>query len=297
MKPTILIAGGTGDLGGRIVHALIRKGADVRAIVRTNTDNAKIQKLQQQGVSVICVNMSNLTELTRACEGVFCVISALLGLHEVIVDLQSILLDAAIAAGVTRFIPSDYSCDFTKLPAGYNRNFDLRREFHERLDKASIDATSIFNGAFAELLTGQMPLILFKRKRVLYWGNADQRMDFTTKDNTAEFTAFAALDNAAPRYLRIAGAELSAREMTNVMNEITGKRFRLFRAGGLGLLSTLIKVARTLAPGKEKPFPAWQGMQYMHNMFEGKVKLESLDNERYPDIKWTRVKELLAEHR
>ena len=27
-----------------------------------------------------------------------------------------------------------------------------------------------------------MPLILFKLKRVLYWGDADQRMDFTTMD-------------------------------------------------------------------------------------------------------------------
>jgi hypothetical protein len=77
---------------------------------------------------------------------------------------------------------------------------------------------------------------------------------------------------------------------------VTGKKFRLFRAGSLGMLGTLIKVARTVAPGKNKPFPAWQGMQYMHNMFEGKAKLEPLDNERYPDIKWTTAKELLAAH-
>ena len=82
----------------------------------------------------------------------------------VIVDAQSVLLDAAIAAGVPRFIPSDFSADFTKLSAGENRNFDLRRAFHERLDKASIAATSILNGAFSELLTLCMPLLDFDAK-------------------------------------------------------------------------------------------------------------------------------------
>ena len=82
------------------------------------------------------------------------------------------LLDAAIKAHVPRFIPSDYSIDFTKFPPGENRNLDLRREFHTRLEKTSISATTIFNGAFADLPTGQMPLILFKLKRVLFWGDA-----------------------------------------------------------------------------------------------------------------------------
>jgi nucleoside-diphosphate-sugar epimerase len=294
MKTTILIAGGTGNLGGRIIKALLRRGADVRAIVRSSSDDDKIQKFEQQGVKVIRLNMSDVSELTQACIGASCLISALQGLHDVIVEMQSVLLDAAIAAGVPRFIPSDFSCDFTKLSVGDNRNFDLRREFHERLDKASIAATSIFNGAFADMLTGQMPLILFKLKRVLYWGDADQRMDFTTMDDTAAFTASAALDLSTPRILRIAGDQLSARELTAVVNEVTGKKFHMFRAGGLGMLGTLIKVARTVAPGKKEIYPAWQGMQYMRNMFDGRAKLEPLDNERYPDIKWTSAKELLA---
>jgi hypothetical protein len=35
----------------------------------------------------------------------------LAGLREVVIDAQKKLLDAAIAAGVPRFIPSDYSLD------------------------------------------------------------------------------------------------------------------------------------------------------------------------------------------
>ncbi|MEO5601273.1 MAG: NmrA family NAD(P)-binding protein, partial [Cyclobacteriaceae bacterium] len=224
----------------------------------------------------------------------FCVVSALSGLREVIIDAQKILLDAAIAAGVSRFIPSDYSIDFTKFPIGQNRNLDWRREFHVYLDQSKISATTIFNGAFADMLTGPMPLILFKIKRILYWGNADQQMDFTTIDSTAEFTASAALDPSTPRFLRIAGDELSAREIKSVVTEVTGKKFRLFRPGGLGMLKTLIKVARKVGPGTEEVYPAWQGMQYMHNMLEGRAKIEPLDNNRYPEMRWTTVRDVLT---
>jgi hypothetical protein len=234
--------------------------------------------------------------MTTACSCASCVVSALQGLRDVIVETQTVLLDAAIKADVPRFIPSDYSIDFTKFPHGENRNLDLRRDFHKRLDKTSISWTTIFNGAFADMLTGQMPLILFKWKRVIYWGDADQRMDFTTVDNTAAFTASAALDPSTPRFLRIAGDQLSARELTTVVSEVTGKQFRLFRAGGLGMLGTLIKVARTLAPGEKELYPAWQGMQYMRNMFDGRAKLEPLDNDRYPSIRWTTARDVLSAH-
>jgi hypothetical protein len=144
------------------------------------------------------------------------------------------------------------------------------------------------------MLTGQMPLILFKLRRVLYWGNADQRMDFTTMDDTATFTAKATLDSSAPRFLRIAGDQLSARELAGVVSEVTGKKFFLFRAGSLGTLDMLIKVARTVAPGENKLYPVWQAMQYLRNMFEGQAKLEPLDNDHYPGIRWTTVRDVLS---
>jgi hypothetical protein len=188
----------------------------------------------------------------------------------------------------------DFAIDFTKVPPGTNRNLDLRREFQERLDRTPIAATSILNGMFTELLTGQAPVILFKFHRVVYWRNADQRMDFTTVNNTAAFTAAAALDASTPRFLRIAGDQKSARELADVASEVTGDKFRLLRAGGLGRFRTLIKITRSLLPDRGEIFPPWQGMQYLHDMFSGRPKLEPLDNGRYPDLQWTPVQGVLA---
>ena len=294
MKKTILVAGGTGNLGDKIVQALLKQGAEVRVLARKNSKPDTLHKLEKFGAHIYQLDMESLAEVTTACLGADCVVSALAGLSDVILGTQKVLLDAAVAAGVPRFIPSDFSIDFTKFPDGGNRNLDLRRAFHLVLDKAPIKATTIFNGAFADMLTGEMPMILFKKQRILHWGNADQAMDFTSVQSTAEYTAHAALDESAPRFLRISGDRVTPKDLASLVGNITRQEYKLFRAGGMGLLSTLIKIARTFAPGKNELYPAWQGMQYMRNMIDGRA-ITDLDNQRYA-MEWYGIKEIVTKH-
>ncbi|MDI1233267.1 MAG: NmrA family NAD(P)-binding protein [bacterium] len=293
-KKIIVVAGGMGNLGGRIINALLNKGAEVRALVRSKSNKEKIIQLERIGAKVILLDMTNEQEISNACSGATCVVSALAGLDDVVIESQKVLLNGAILAGVPRFIPSDYSLDFTKFKDGENRNLDLRRDFHKYLDTASISATSIFNGAFMDMLTKEIPMIIFKKRLVLYWGNADHKMGFTTVDDTAMYTANVALDETTPRYLRIAGDQISPREISEVMNEVSGQKFRLLRTGGLGLLSGIIKITKIFSPGKTDLYPAWQGMQYMRNMMDDRATLNTIDNNRYVDMKWTTVKDLIA---
>jgi nucleoside-diphosphate-sugar epimerase len=296
MKKIILVAGATGNLGFRIVNALASKDVTVRALVRSSTKVEKITSLEKLGVEVCKVDNWSIDEIKSHCIGVTCVVSVLAGLRDVVIDLQKVLLEAAIAAGVPRFIPSDYSLDFTKFSYGENRNLDLRREFHAYLDKCPIAATSIFNDAFMELLLDEMPMIVFKKKLVIYWGNGDYKWGFTTMDNTAAYTANVALDDNSPRYLRIAGDMIAPREVRNVISEITGSKYKLIRIGGQGLLGVFIKMARIISPSEKELYPAWQGMQYMHNMIDERSEISELNNNRYSDIKWTSVKMLLQNH-
>ena len=295
MAPAIIVlAGATGDLGFRIAQSLLNRGAVVRALVRPGNTKPEVASLRDLGAEIVEVDFNSVTALTKACAGAACVVSAVSGLRDVIVNGQKRLLDAAVAAGVSRFIPSDYSIDYTKLPKGSNRNLDLRREFNQRLDQAPIQATSILNGMFTDLLTGQAPVVLFGLKRVLYYGDADQPLDFTTTANTAEFTAAAALDPTTPRYLRVAGEVATVHGLQTAATAATGQPFKLLRVGPLAVLSAMIKVTKALMPTSDDVFPPWQGMQYLHNMFTGRPKLAPLDNARYPDIRWTSVQEVLA---
>ncbi|AHM59628.1 NmrA family protein [Flammeovirgaceae bacterium 311] len=296
-EATIILAGATGKLGGKIARSLLVRGAKVRAIVRPESDSDSVAAMQQQGMSIAEVDYNNHKELTKACAGGTCVVSALSGLREVMVEVQTQLLNAAVEAGVPRFIPSDYSIDFTMLSPGTNRNLDLRKEFKERLDKSPIRATSVLCGMFTNLLKGQAPLVLFPLRRVIYWGDADQPLDFTTMDDTAAYTAAAALDPDSPRFLRIAGDVVTARGLKEAASEATGNNFRLFRVGGMATLDTMINMMRRVYPENGEVFPPWQGMQYMRNMFRGWSKLKPLDNDRYPFMQWKSVREVLAEPR
>ena len=109
------------------------------------------------------------------------------------------------------------------------------------------------------------------------------------------FTAAAALDDTTPRYLRVAGEVASIRGVQAAASQALGKPFKLLRVGSLGVLATMINVTRTLMPAPNDVFPPWQGMQYMHNMLSGQAKLNPLDTARYPDIRYTQIRELLAE--
>ena len=291
----ITLAGITGDLGARIGRALVAQGASVNAIVRPGTAPDTLAALRALGVDVKAVEMRDAAALRAAMRGSGCLVSALNGLAPVVIDTQQRLLDAAVAEGVARFIPSDYSLDFTNTIPGENRNLDLRRRFMATLDAAPIRATSVLNGGFIDLLAGQAPIIAAGIRRVIHFGDAQQQLDFTSKDDVATFTAAAAMDDTAPRILRIAGATVSPVDLARTMTGVTGQRYATLRVGSIGALSAMIAIARTLAPASAAPFPAWQGMQYLRDMMSGRGKLAPLDNDRYGQRPWTKAREVLAE--
>lgn len=289
--PTIAVAGATGRLGHLIVKALTARGATVRPLVRPGSPPDKLQGLE--GTEITEADYSNAPQLSRALEGADVVVSALNGLREVIVGTQSQLLTAAVAAGVPRFIPSDYAADIMALQPGENRNFDLRREFREQnLLKAPIGSTSVLVGGFMELLLWGRG-IDFKGRVVNYWGSPDQNLNYTTTPDTAAITAEAALDPAPPKILRIAGDTVTATGLAAAASEATGTTFSLNRLGSIDDLAALIAKERQEHPESEaETFPRFQQLQYTHNMQSGRGVLHNLDNGRYP-LELTSVRELL----
>lgn len=290
---TVVVAGATGDLGERVAGALVQKGAQVRAIVRDTASPQSRQRLHALGVTLVD-SAYDPQSLKSACEGASCVVSALNGLEDVILGQQRALLGAAVATGVSRFIPSDFSLDYTKTIPGENRNMDLRRRFRAELDAAPIQATSVLNGAFSTVLTQDAPILLPKIRRILHWADADQTLNFTTKDDVADFTADAAVDDQAPRDLRIAGGSISPRQLAAIASELSGKTYRPLRAGSLQRLGLVIGIARRLAPSPGIVFPPWQGMQYLRDMMSGRGELTPLDNARYGKTDWTDIRTMIA---
>lgn len=295
MSAIIAVAGPTGKLGGRIVAALRREGATVWALVRPDINEDQLARLDATGAIAVKVDLGHPQDVRAALQDAETVVSALKGLREVMIDTQTALLDAAVATGVKRFIPSDYDTDFSKTADQPNRNSDLRRAFYAVLDAAPIQALSIYNGMVMDLLADNMPLFDAKAKSVTYWGDADQLLDFTTMDDIAAVTAKAALDPQGQRFVRVAGDQLSPRQLAALGTKLTGTPFALIRAGSIDDLSAAIETARAADPaGETEEFPPFQQLQYLRNMMSGKAKLDPLDNDRYSGIAWTSAHDLLS---
>jgi len=296
MTSTVLVAGATGDLGGRIVRELLTHDVRVRVLTRPGSETAHRTYAGADHVSVTEAAYTDRAALEAAVTGVDTVLSALSGTRPMIADAQRALLAATVDAGVGRFVPSDFSADYRQIARGSNRNFELRREFASDVDAAPLRATSVLNGAFTDLLTGAAPIILFQRQRVLFWSSPDQVLDFTTKDDAAHFTARVALDDDAPRVVEIAGDRVTARDLAATMTRLTGTPFRLQWAGPTGTLSAVSRIARRAARSPDDTFPAWQGMQYLVSMYSGQAQLHHVANDRYGTHPWTTTADVLAEH-
>ena len=295
-SPPVVVAGATGDLGRRIVRELLARDASVRVLTRPGARSSVEAWAGEPRVEVVEAAYTDPAALVHAVEGARVVVSAVSGARSVILGAQRALLAAAVAAGVPRFIPSDYSSDYRRVTPGSNRNFELRREFAADLDAAPVRATSVLNGAFADMLTGQAPIVLFDRHRVLYWSSADQVLDFTTKDDTARVVAQVALDDDAPRVVEVAGDRVTARDIARTMTEITGTPFALQWAGTTGVLSAASRAMRRVGRDEQETFPAWQGMQYLVSMYSGEAELRHVDRAPFGDAPWTSVRDVLAAH-
>ncbi|KAJ5172652.1 hypothetical protein N7492_005245 [Penicillium capsulatum] len=290
-SPFVAVAGATGSLGKLVSNALVKRGATVKALVRPNTSPSRTDDLRTAGVKIAPVDLTDASSLTRELEGTSCVVSTLQGLRDVIHGAQGHLLDASVAAKVPRFIPSDFSLDFTKTKVGSNRNLDLRREFHGRLDQSGIAWTSILNGGFLDLMAGDSPMINHKSRKIPYIGQPTQLLDFTTMVDTAEYTAAVATDpNPTPKILRIAGVSVSPQDIADAQSAVQGVQYTPSWVGTVGIIEFLISAMR-LFGGENEIIPTWQAMQYMTNMMSGDGKLGPLDNGRYPDLTWTSLEE------
>jgi len=298
----IVVAGAQGKLGKLIVEALHArskaKGQDVQIV-----GLARRKDDQSSASGVVATDYSE-QELARLCEGAHTVVSALQGLEDVIVGVQSSLLRAAIACKVSRFIPSDFSLDFTNLPDGLNRNLDLRRHFHREAEAiiaqtgSRIQLTSLYQGGFTELLASGWVVFNYEKRQVVYFGQPDAPSAYTTWKNTAEYTAAVAMDaNETPRSLHIAGTCLTPQEAVDVAKRATGADFALSKPMPLWALRAVIVLLRFFKPGEPGDLmPIWQGMQYAYcgALPEAAPKKE-LDNDRYDGIEWTGPEQIVQE--
>ncbi len=105
---TVLVTGGTGFVGGHVVHALRARDVKVRAIVR---DRRRARRLEAWGVEIVVGDIVDATVLRAACVGVEAIIHLVAIIKGSREDFERVmqrgtrnLVAAAEDAGVRRFV-------------------------------------------------------------------------------------------------------------------------------------------------------------------------------------------------
>lgn len=294
----IVVAGGAGKLGRLLVNALLdRPGVRVRVLVR-DPKKPEVAAMARDRVELVAFDAVSASDAARAdaVRGAFAVISTLQGGPDVIIDAQLALLRAAKAAGARRFIPSDYSYDVFALPEGINVNSDWRRTFGEIARKETSDSfevAHVLQGIFADRnVLGFLGLFDSDKGVVRYWGDGKTPIDWTTWEDTARFTAAAALDDRkVPERLFVSGDRMDVFAFAKTWEAAHGKTLTLERLGSLDELEQETK--RRLAAEPENMF-AWLPLMYARGVFGGQALLGPSHNARYPEISAESVAQAIA---
>jgi hypothetical protein len=127
----------------------------------------------------------------------------------------------------------------------------------------------VLNGCFIEVFWGFFGVYRKATRSLHFYGSADQDLDLTTMDDTAAFTAEAALDPDAPTLFRVAGEKTNVNTLKAVYEEVTGQELTLVCEGSTDELRSKIQTLRAENPGNEFAYAPYM---YQLPMFDGRYE-------------------------
>ncbi len=221
----ILLAGGTGYLGGYILSELLSKGFDVRAIVRNESKIDRSLKGHQH-LEVLTVEMTDSKTIENVCENIDVVISTVGitkqrdGLTYMDVDYQANvnLLNEAKKQGVQKFIY------ISVLNGEKLRNIAIcnaKEKFVEELKHSGLDYCIVRpNGFFSDMTEF---LKLANKGRVYLFGNGELQSNPIHGEDLAKVCVNQI--NANDKELDVGGPEiLTQNEIANIAFKAINKK-------------------------------------------------------------------------
>ena len=288
MTQTILVAGATGMLGGRVAHYLLEQpDARVRLLVRKVAGKKDaLDPMAAKGAEMIEGDLADPASLDRATHGVDVIVSAVQGGPEVIIDGQVALARAGKRNGVRRILPSDYALDLFKATPGEHAAFDMRAAADAQISEIGLQQVNILQGGFMDLFMPGMGAIDLDKGTVGFFGDGERLVEVTSVEDTARMVARVALDRDVPAgKFAFAGDRISFREAGAIVAKQTGRPIKPISYGSEGDL----RAAMAAADPQKRVMLAY--LLYMTN---GQTALTDLQNDRYLDMRFERFADFVA---
>jgi uncharacterized protein YbjT (DUF2867 family) len=227
---TVLVVGGTGMLGGQVVTELLKRGKQVRALVRPGSDASR---LDSAGVEIARGDMLDPESLRRAMGGADAVVTTAAGYTrhrkgdtpETDTLGNSNLAEAAKHSGIRRFVlTSILTCDQTPgVP-----HFWHKKLMEDRLEALGVPFVALRPGAFLDQVTrfGGDPL---SRHKIMWFGSAGIPLTFVLTPDVAGYLA-AAVDAPGVEGQRIEigwDRPIAMQEFADLAGQVMGEEIRV----------------------------------------------------------------------
>ncbi|KAG4440389.1 hypothetical protein IFR05_004129 [Cadophora sp. M221] len=272
----VAVIGGSGNLGPAVVKALIDTGFAVTVLTRIES-----KATFPSEVRVHRTDYDSATSLAEAFAGQDAVVSTI---ATVALGQQQKIIDAAVKAGVKRFIPSEFGLNTQKVTGNVAKILGAKLAAQEQLKKAVAE-----NPQFS--WTGIATSLFFD------WGLKVGSLGFSVKDKTATifdsgnepFTgtnlptiglAVASVlknaDTTANRYIDVASFVTTQNAILAIFQEETGTKWNVVNKN----TSDSLKIAdEKIAKGDYSAFGDYLKVELFRDGEGKSAKLEELANE------------------
>ncbi|OWM65006.1 bifunctional pinoresinol-lariciresinol reductase 2-like [Punica granatum] len=310
IKSRVLVVGGTGYLGKRLVRASLAQGHETYILHRPEigVDIEKVQlllELKQQGAQLVTGSFEDHRSLVEAVKLVDVVICAISGVHirshHILLQLK--LVDAIKEAGnVKRFLPSEFGTDPARMENAMEPGrvtFDDKMVVRKAIEEARIPHTYVSANCFAGYFLGglcQPGHILPSRDSVMLLGDGNQKAIYVDEDDIAMYT-IRSIDD--PRtlnktvYIRPPQNILSQGEVVKIWEKLIGKELK----------KSSISAEDFLALMKGQDYAEQVGLvHYYHVCYEGCLANFEIGEggveacELYPDVNYTTVEQYMKRY-
>lgn len=232
----ILVCGGTGLLGSRIVEHLLDADEPVRALVRPDTD---ADTMRAAGVTIVRGDLRGPTGLRAALTGVDTVVTSANAVSRILdgdkdltiadVDLAGNLdlVRAAGDAGVRRFV----FVSATGLGRGLERMTPLTEaKWHaeEALRASGMEAVIVRSDMLMEVWLEPLAGIDAEQGKAVIYGRGQIAHHYVSADDLGALCATLAVQAAPPRLLEVGGPEaLTRNQVVAAFAAAAGKQLRV----------------------------------------------------------------------
>jgi uncharacterized protein YbjT (DUF2867 family) len=251
----ILLAGGTGTLGRRVIPLLLARGLDCRVLARHADGAGELGP----GVETVTADVGDRPAVERAMQGIDTVVSMIqgfggpgaLGARIVDRDGNLTLIEAAVAAGVRHLVL--LSID-QAAPDHPSELFRMKYAAETALRSSGLRWTIIRPTAYMETWLGLVGLPLVRTGRTRVFGKGKNPINFVAADDVARFVELAVVDPSLEgSTVVLAGPQdLTFDQFTAVVADVTGRPGRVDHAPRalLRVMSAALRPIRPILAGQ-----------------------------------------------